>query len=92
MPATSNTFRHQPRSRGLFLGVERGHALPGQPDRGTSADPDPTASRGRSPGGPRLELRLLAATVQSWDSGLTPRAAAATPGGPCSVPLGLLDF
>lgn len=52
MPATSNTFRHQPRSRGLFLGVERGHALPGQPDRGTSADPDPTASRGRSPGGP----------------------------------------
>lgn len=73
MPATSNTFRHQPRSRGLFLGVERGHALPGQPDRGTSADPDPTASRGRSLGGPRLELRLLAATVQSWDSGLTPR-------------------
>lgn len=52
MLATSNTFRHQPRSRGLFLGVERGHALPGQPDRGTSADPDPTASRGRSPGGP----------------------------------------
>lgn len=32
-------------------------------------------------GGPRLELRLLAATVQSWDSGLTPRVAAATPWG-----------
>lgn len=43
--------------------------------------PQPHGFQRTESGGPRLELRLLAATVQSWDSGLIPRAAAATPGG-----------
>lgn len=79
MPAALNTLQHQPRSHRLFLGVKRGHARPGSQTVAPPPTPTPRLPEdgvwGR--GGGRLELRLLTATVQSWDSGLIPQVPVA---------------
>lgn len=85
VPATLNTLRHQPRSHRLFLGVKRGHALPGQPDSGTSANPDPTSSRGPAWNATSSLPRFGAGTRVSFPRRWRHR-------GLCPVPLGLLDF